>query len=97
MGKEFLSLLDTAFPPSNLIHKLFNRQTIKIIYKCMPNMVAHFARNNSRILSEDSMHPNHLAATVQDHRENRASHRVDSSFLQAKMEEAPPQFPKARK
>ena len=67
-------MLDTAFPPSNLLQKLFNRQTVKtfkISYKCIPNMAAHIARNNSRILSEDSMHPNHLAATVQDHREDR--------------------------
>ena len=39
VGKEFLKLVDTAFPPSNPLHKLFNRHTLKLSYRCMPNMV----------------------------------------------------------
>ena len=38
VGKEFLKLIDTAFPPNNPLHKLFTRNTVKISYKCMPNM-----------------------------------------------------------
>ena len=40
IGKEFLKLLDVAFPRSNPLHKLFTRQTVKISYKCMPNMAS---------------------------------------------------------
>ena len=38
VGQEFLSLLDTSFPPDNPLHKLFTRSTVKIAYKRMPNM-----------------------------------------------------------
>ena len=31
IGKEFLNLLDKAFPPDNPLSKLFNRQTVKIL------------------------------------------------------------------
>ena len=40
VGKEFLKLVDTAFPPSNPLHKLFNRHTLKLSYRCMPNMAS---------------------------------------------------------
>ena len=32
VGQEFLVLVDTSFPPSNPLHKLFTRQTLKISY-----------------------------------------------------------------
>ena len=53
MGKEFLSLLDRSFPPSNPLHKLFTRQTVKLSYRCMPNMATSIARHNSKVLGAD--------------------------------------------
>ena len=50
IGKQFLQLLDGAFPPSNPLHKLFNRQTVKLGYKCMPNMGQSIARQNLKLL-----------------------------------------------
>ena len=52
IGREFLQLLDIAFPRTNPLHKLFNRQTVKISYKCMPNMAQAVSRHNVKILSE---------------------------------------------
>ena len=54
VGKDFLKLLDEAFPPSNPLHKLFTRQTVKLSYKCMPNMAQAVSRQNKKILNEDS-------------------------------------------
>ena len=51
IGKEFLNLLDRAFPPDNPLSKLFNRQTVKISYKRMPNMAQAVAGHNTRVLS----------------------------------------------
>ena len=48
IGKEFLNLLDKAFPPDNPLSKLFNRQTVKISYKRMPNMAQAVAGHNSK-------------------------------------------------
>ena len=53
LGKEFLKLLDIAFPPSNPLHKLFTRQTVKLSYKCMPNMAQAVARHNAKVLKDD--------------------------------------------
>jgi hypothetical protein len=52
VGRDFLKLLDTAFPPSNPLHKLFTRQTVKISYKCMPNMAQAVSRHNVRVLKD---------------------------------------------
>ena len=50
MGKDFFKLLDETFPPSNPLHKLFTRQTVKLSY----NMAQAEARQNKKILSEDT-------------------------------------------
>ena len=57
VGKDFLKLLDEAFPPSNPLHKLFTRQTVKLSYKCMPNMAQAVASQNKKILNEDGQQP----------------------------------------
>ena len=38
VGQQFLNLIDKHFPTSNLLHKIFNRGTVKVSYSCMPNM-----------------------------------------------------------
>ena len=53
IGKEFLKILDTAFPPSNPLHKKLNRHNIKISYSCMPNMKTRISRHNTQLLTRD--------------------------------------------
>ena len=38
VGKCFLSLIDQHFPKSNPLHKIFNRNTLKLSYSCMSNV-----------------------------------------------------------
>ena len=40
IGKEFLKLINKHFPPQHKLHKILNRNSIKISYSCMPNMKA---------------------------------------------------------
>ena len=48
VGRDFLRLLDNAFPSFNPLHKLFTRQTVKLqSYKCMPNMAVAVSRHNA--------------------------------------------------
>ena len=54
IGKEFLKLIDTAFPQTNPLHKLFTRQTVKVSYKCMPNMAKAVAQHNVKTLKDDT-------------------------------------------
>ena len=58
VGREFLKLVDSAFPPSNPLHKIFNRHTLKLSYRCMPNMEQTIARQNKVKLSDgQDSHP----------------------------------------
>ena len=49
VGKHFLSLLDKHFPPYNKFHKIFNRNTVKISYSCLPNMKTIINSHNHKI------------------------------------------------
>jgi len=52
IGKELFRLLDKHFPQHHKFFKLFNRNTVKLSYSCMPNMEAVLRNNNARVLSE---------------------------------------------
>ena len=49
VGHEFLKLIDINFPIGSKLHKLFNRNTVKVIYSCMPNMTTIIERHNTRM------------------------------------------------
>jgi hypothetical protein len=38
IGQTFLNIIDDEFPPGHPLHKIFNRNTVKISYSCMPNI-----------------------------------------------------------
>ena len=37
-AKQFLDLLDKHLPPNNQLHKIFNRNTVKVSYSCTTNV-----------------------------------------------------------
>ena len=53
IGKEFLRIVDKAFPPENPLHKKLNRHNMKISYSCMPNMKTKISRHNTQRLTAD--------------------------------------------
>ena len=52
IGKKFLQLITFHFPTHHKFYKIFNRNTIKISYCCMPNFGATINRHNNKILNE---------------------------------------------
>ena len=54
IGKQFLRLVSKHFPPGSKLHKIFNRQSIKVSYSCMPNVASIIKTHNNRILHSDS-------------------------------------------
>ena len=50
VGRIFLKILDEEFPKSNPLHKLFNRNTVKISYSCMPNIKQNIHSHNKSTL-----------------------------------------------
>ena len=51
IGKEFLKLVDKHFPPHYHLRKVCNRNTLKVIYSCMPNMATIISSHNKNLLS----------------------------------------------
>ena len=60
-GKPFHSLLDKYSPPHNKFHKIFNRNTLKISYSCIPSMKttinshSHEVTNPKALLKRESV------------------------------------------
>ena len=50
IGKKFLQLVTKHFPANHPLHKIFNRNTLKLSYSCMPNMATIIKRHNNKIL-----------------------------------------------
>ena len=50
IGWTFLKLLKLDFPKSNRLHKIFNKDTVKVSYSCMSNMSLIISSHNKRLL-----------------------------------------------
>ena len=50
-AKFFFQLINRHFPKSHRLHKIFNRNTVKISYNCMQNMSKIHKGHNSKITS----------------------------------------------
>ena len=55
VGKQFLKLVDKHFPKSNKLHKVLNRNTVKVSYSCTKNMASIMAAHNRRILKPNDV------------------------------------------
>ena len=53
LGQLFLSLLDECFPVGHVLRRTFNRHTVQLSYRTMPNISKIIAANNNKVLSED--------------------------------------------
>ena len=52
IGKKFLKAIDKCFPVYHPLRKIMNRNTIKISYRCMPNVKREIDKHNSKILQK---------------------------------------------
>ena len=53
VGRNFLQLIDKHFPSTNPLHKVFNRNTVKVSYSCMENVKTIISRHNHRLLKRN--------------------------------------------
>ena len=51
VGKVFLKLLKKNFSASHILHKIFNKNTVKISYSCMKNINSIISSHNKNILN----------------------------------------------
>ena len=52
IGKIFLNLVDKHFPKHHKLHKIINRNTIKVSYSCLPNLQQIINSHNRQILNK---------------------------------------------
>ena len=52
IGKKFLGLLGKDFPKTHHLHKLFNRNKVKVSYSFLPNFKSVIYGHNKNILNE---------------------------------------------
>ena len=50
VGKIFLKLVKRHFPKENPLHKIFNKNTLKVSYSCMGNIASVLSAHNKSIL-----------------------------------------------
>ena len=50
VGRTFLKILDEEFPKDHVLHKIFNRNTVKISYSCMSNLKQNIDGHNKSTL-----------------------------------------------
>ena len=51
IGNTFLKLVDKHFPRSSNLHKIFNRNTIKVSYSCTENMSMIIKKHSKKIIN----------------------------------------------
>ena len=51
IGKNFFSLLNECFPKNSKLHKIINKNTMKLSYSCMANMKQKIDNHNRKIMS----------------------------------------------
>ena len=54
IGKVFFKLLKKHFPKTNKLHKIFNRNNVKISYSCTRNMGSIISSHNKSILNKSN-------------------------------------------
>ena len=51
VGQLFLQIMDKHFPPGNPLNQIFNRNKVKMSYRCTANLARTINSHNSKILS----------------------------------------------
>ena len=55
LGKSLIKIMDEEFPKNHVLHKIFNRNTVKITYSCMSNIKHNIDGHNKSVLSKKNV------------------------------------------
>lgn len=66
IGRKFFGLLDKHFPKNHKFHKIFNRNTVKMSYSCMPNVGSILQSHNKNILNKKDVDHNNKRCNCRD-------------------------------
>ena len=62
IGKIFLKLIKKHFPPGSKLSKIFNKNTLKLSYSCMPNTKSIISKHNENTFK--TRYGNHRASLM---------------------------------
>ena len=62
IGRKFRSLVLKHFPEASKLNKIFNPNTLKVSYSCMPNMAAVIRQHNSTIINSQPSAPDNAGS-----------------------------------
>ena len=89
VGKCFLSLIDKHFPKSNPLHKIFNRNTLKLSYSCMGNIKTIISNHNKAVISKSTRTYNQTKKSYNSRKPNKCpmdgNCNVESIIYQAEV------------
>ena len=57
LGKEFFKIIRRCFPKENPLSKIFNKNTLKLSYSCMPSIGKAISGHNKKILKVEENTP----------------------------------------
>ena len=67
IGKQFFRILAQCFPAENPLSKLFNKNTVKLSYSCMPNVASIISGHNKKVINtEEGNGPPPCTCTLYD-------------------------------
>ena len=65
VGRKFLNLIDKHFPKGHILHKLFNRNNVKVSYCCMKNMSRIIKTHNESAIQKSEKNTTRPAKNMQ--------------------------------
>ena len=54
LGREFLKIVRECFPRRHVLHAIFNRNTLKLSYSCMPNVKSIISTHNKNLIKPNT-------------------------------------------
>ena len=66
MAQKFLKLIDKHFPKSSRLHKIFNRNAVKVSYSCVPNVKSDISSHNHRVLKKINVVPSGISCNCRN-------------------------------
>ena len=52
VGEKFINIVKSEFTEDHVLHKIFNKNTIRLSYSCMPNMAKQVSMHNGKVFQE---------------------------------------------
>jgi hypothetical protein len=77
IGREFLSLIDKHFPLQHKLHKIFNRNTLKISYSCTNYVKSIITKHNPHIIRNSQSQNIRKLTTVTATTKTLAHYRIN--------------------